>query len=128
MRPRDAAAAGRGYSADEQKSTVNNTTSFIRISCICIEEHRIKMFVPVAHGLRCTTSGAAGSGLGSTIKYLRGAAGIGLGAMAKYLQCTPKQRPEHHGQEPATHNERRRGQRPGHHYQVPATHNEQRRG
>jgi hypothetical protein len=39
-----------------------------------------------------------------------------------------RQRPGHHGQVPATHNERRRGQRPGHHDQAPTTHNERRRG
>jgi hypothetical protein len=33
-----------------------------------------------------TTSGAAGNGLGTTIKYLRGAAGIGLGTTIKYLR------------------------------------------
>jgi hypothetical protein len=31
------------------------------------------------------TSGAAGNGLSTTIKYLRGAAGIGLGTTIKYL-------------------------------------------
>jgi hypothetical protein len=36
--------------------------------------------------LRCTTSAAAGKGLGTTIKYLRGAAGIGLGTTVKYLR------------------------------------------
>jgi hypothetical protein len=35
--------------------------------------------------LRCTTSGAAGNGLGTTIMHLRAAAGIGLGNTAKYL-------------------------------------------
>ena len=34
--------------------------------------------------LPCTTSGAAGNGLGTTIKYLRAAAGIGLGTTIKY--------------------------------------------
>jgi hypothetical protein len=42
--------------------------------------------------LRQTTSGAAGSGLGTMAKYLRqptsGAAGKGLGATAKYLRRT----------------------------------------
>jgi hypothetical protein len=38
--------------------------------------------------MRCTTSGAAGNGLGPTIKYLCGAAGIGLGIMIKYLRRT----------------------------------------
>jgi hypothetical protein len=37
---------------------------------------------------RRSTSGAAGSGLGTTIKYLRGTAGIGLGTMIKYLRRT----------------------------------------
>jgi hypothetical protein len=32
-----------------------------------------------------TTSGAAGNGLYTTIKYMRGASGIGLGTTAKYL-------------------------------------------
>jgi hypothetical protein len=35
--------------------------------------------------LRRTTSGAAGNGLFTTIKYLRGAAGIGLGTTIKHL-------------------------------------------
>jgi hypothetical protein len=33
-----------------------------------------------------TTSGAAGNGLNTTIKYMRGAAGIGLGTTIKHLQ------------------------------------------
>jgi hypothetical protein len=33
-------------------------------------------------------SGAAGSGLYTTIKYMRGAAGIGLSTTAKYLRRT----------------------------------------
>jgi hypothetical protein len=36
--------------------------------------------------LQFTTSGAAGNGLGTTIKYLRAAAGIGLGTTIKYLR------------------------------------------
>jgi hypothetical protein len=60
---------------------------------------------------------AAGSGLstdlGTTTKYVRraasGAAGNGLGTTIKL--------------DPATHKERRRGQRPGHHNQVPETNN-----
>jgi hypothetical protein len=32
-----------------------------------------------------TTSGAAGNGLFTTIKYLRGAAGIGLGTTPRFL-------------------------------------------
>jgi hypothetical protein len=36
--------------------------------------------------LRCTASGAAGGGLGTTIKYLRDTAGIGLGNTLKYLR------------------------------------------
>jgi hypothetical protein len=35
--------------------------------------------------LRQTTSGAAGNGVGTTIKYMRGAAGIGLVTTIKYL-------------------------------------------
>jgi hypothetical protein len=38
--------------------------------------------------LQHTTSGVAGNGLGTTIKYLRGAAGIGPGTKVKYLRCT----------------------------------------
>jgi hypothetical protein len=38
--------------------------------------------------LRRTTSGAAGIELSTTIKYLRGAAGIGLGTTIKYLRRT----------------------------------------
>jgi hypothetical protein len=36
--------------------------------------------------LRCSTSGAAGYDLGTTIKFLRAAAGIGLGNTIKYLR------------------------------------------
>jgi hypothetical protein len=35
-----------------------------------------------------TTSGAAGNGLYTSIKYMRGAAGIGLGITIKYLRRT----------------------------------------
>jgi hypothetical protein len=49
------------------------------------------------------------------IKYLRGATGIGLGITIKYLRRTTRQQPGHHGQVPATHNERRRGKRSWHH-------------
>jgi hypothetical protein len=35
-----------------------------------------------------TTSGAAGNGLHTTIKYMRGAAGIGLGTTIKHLRHT----------------------------------------
>ena len=35
-----------------------------------------------------TTSGAAGNGLYTTIKYMRGAAGIGLGTTIKHLRRT----------------------------------------
>jgi ribosome biogenesis GTPase A len=35
-----------------------------------------------------TKSGAAGNGLGTTIKYMRGAADIGLGSKIKYLRRT----------------------------------------
>ena len=35
-----------------------------------------------------TTSGAAGYGLYTTIKYMRGAAGIGLGTTIKHLRRT----------------------------------------
>jgi hypothetical protein len=36
--------------------------------------------------LRHSTSGAAGNGLCTTIKYLRGAVGVGMGKTIKYLQ------------------------------------------
>jgi hypothetical protein len=86
-----------------------------------------------------TTSGAAGNGLYTTIKYLCGAAGIGLGTtprfcaagvsqLLKSASTTPRiygrrQRPVHYDQVHAW----RRGHRPGHHDQVPAAHNERRR-
>jgi hypothetical protein len=35
-----------------------------------------------------TKSGAAGSSLRTTIKYMRGAGGIGMGTTAKHLRCT----------------------------------------
>jgi hypothetical protein len=38
--------------------------------------------------LRRSTSGAAGNGLCTMIKYLRGVAGIGLGTTIKYLRRT----------------------------------------
>jgi hypothetical protein len=38
--------------------------------------------------LRCSTSGAAGSGLWTTTNYLRGAAGIGQGTTMKHLRRT----------------------------------------
>jgi hypothetical protein len=50
--------------------------------------------------LRCTTSGAAGDGLGTVIKYLRAAAGIGLG---KHDQLPARRRRHwswHHDQLP----------------------------
>jgi hypothetical protein len=48
-----------------------------------------------------TTSGAAGNGLHTAIKYMRGAAGIGLGATIKYLRratsgAAGNERPGHH--------------------------------
>jgi hypothetical protein len=75
--------------------------------------------------LRSSSSGAAGNGLGTTIKYLRGAAGIGLGTSIKYLRCTTSAAAgsglgtkinEH---STTMHNERRRGHLPGHHNHVP---------
>jgi hypothetical protein len=35
-----------------------------------------------------TSSGAAGNGLFTTIKYMRGASGIGMGTTIKHLRCT----------------------------------------
>jgi hypothetical protein len=78
--------------------------------------------------MRRTTSAAPGNGLGTTIKYLRGAAGIVLGTTIKYLRHKTRQRPWHHDQLPATHNERFRGKQHGHHDQVTAMHNERRHG
>jgi hypothetical protein len=67
-----------------------------------------------------TTSGAAGSDLYTTAKYMRGAAGIGLGTTIKHLRrATSSARPEHHDQVPATHNERRREQLPEYHEPPP---------
>jgi hypothetical protein len=81
--------------------------------------------------ISCCGHGVAGSGLGTTIKYLRrtasGAADYGPGTLIKHLRRKTRQRSGHHGQVPATRNERRRRQRPGHHGQVPAARNERRR-
>ena len=63
--------------------------------------------------------GAAGIGLGTTIKYLRSAAGIGLGTTIKYLRRTTSAAAgKNLGPAiklPATLNEQRRKQRPMHH-------------
>jgi hypothetical protein len=72
--------------------------------------------------------GAAGSGLGTTIKFLRGAAGIGLGTAIKLLRRATSVAAGLHDHAPAANNERRRGQWPGHHDQAPAARNERRRG
>jgi hypothetical protein len=45
--------------------------------------------------LRRTTSAAAGSGLGTTVKYLRGAAGTGLDTTIKYIRRATRQGPGH---------------------------------
>jgi hypothetical protein len=58
-----------------------------------------------------TTSGAAGNGLNTTIKYMRDAAGIGLGTTIKYLRRKTSGAAGNglnHDQVLATHNERRR--------------------
>jgi hypothetical protein len=51
-----------------------------------------------------TTSGSAGNGLYTTIKYMCGAAGNGLDTMIKYLRRTTSAAannwPEHHDQPP----------------------------
>ena len=47
--------------------------------------------------LRRTTSGAAGIGLGTTIKHLRGAVGFGLGTTIKYLRGAADIGLRHHG-------------------------------
>jgi hypothetical protein len=78
--------------------------------------------------LRCTTSAAAGSGLGTALKYLLGAAGIGLGTTIKYLRRAARLRPGHRDQVPTTHSERRREQLPWNFDQGPVAHNERRRG
>jgi hypothetical protein len=62
------------------------------------------------------------------IKYLRGAAGNGLGTTIKYTRRTTTQRPERHNQVPVTHSERRREQRTGHLDQILLRNNERRRG
>jgi hypothetical protein len=54
--------------------------------------------------IRCTTSAAAGNGLGITINE---------NSPAMHNERRREQRPGYHAQLPATHNERRRGQRPG---------------
>jgi hypothetical protein len=92
--------------------------------------------------LRRTPSGAAGSGLGTAINYLRGTASIGLGTEIKYLRGAAgislgttanhlrasRASAWTHAQLSAMRNERRRGRQPGYHDQLPATHNERRRG
>ena len=40
-----------------------------------------------------TTSGAAGNGLYTTIKYMRGASGIGMGTTIIHLRCTQRAAP-----------------------------------
>jgi hypothetical protein len=93
--------------------------------------------------LLSTTSGSAGNGLGTTIKYLRGAAGSGLGTTIKYLRHTASGAA---GNGLGTTVKYLRGaagnglgttikylrriirQLPGHHDQVLAMHNERRRG
>jgi hypothetical protein len=93
--------------------------------------------------MRRTTGGAAGSSLGTTIKYLRGAASSGLGTTMQYLMRIASGAA---GNGLGTTNKYVRGaagsglgtmikylrrttrQRLGHHDQVPAMHNEQRRG
>jgi hypothetical protein len=71
--------------------------------------------------------GAAGSGLGTTIKFLRGAAGIGLGTAIELLRRATSAAAGLHDHVPATHNERRSRKRPGRNDEVPTTHNERRR-
>jgi hypothetical protein len=44
-----------------------------------------RMLKPVSMYMQRTTSGAAGKGLYTTVKFMRCAAGIGLGPMIKYL-------------------------------------------
>jgi hypothetical protein len=66
--------------------------------------------------------------MGTKIKHMRGAASTGLGTTIKYLRRITNQRPGRHDQVPATLNELRRTQQPGCNYQVPATHNERCRG
>jgi hypothetical protein len=50
------------------------------------ERHRGQRPGATAKYLRCTTSVAAGNGLGTTATFLRAAAGIGLGTTIKYLR------------------------------------------
>ena len=74
--------------------------------------------------MQCTASGAAGSGLYTTIRYMRGASGIGMGTTIKHLRCTTSgaagnRRPGRNHEVPATHNERRREQWHEHHHHPP---------
>jgi hypothetical protein len=64
-----------------------------------------------------TTSDAAGNGLHTTTKYMRGAAGTDLGTRIKYLRRTTSDL----YQVPAMHNERRREQWPEHHDHPPCS-------
>ena len=75
-----AAGIGLGTTSRRRKPTVET----------CVDNNaklRPQASVLVTYMQR-TTSGAAGNGLYTTIKYMRGAAGIGLGATAKYLRRT----------------------------------------
>jgi hypothetical protein len=124
--PGAAARAPRSSSCDAQRAAPRATILVLWSSTY--DAHAGNGLGITIKYLRRTASSAAGSGLSNTIKYLRGAAGNGLGTTIKYLRRTTRQRPRHHDQVPATHNERHHGQRPRHHDQGPATHNERRRG
>jgi hypothetical protein len=67
-----------------------------------------------------TMSGAAGSGLCTTIKYMRGAADIGLSTTIKHLRRTTSGAAGNGlgatMKYPATQNKRSREQMPEHHY------------
>jgi hypothetical protein len=68
-----------------------------------------------------TTSGAAGNGMYTTMKYMRGAAGIGLGITIKHLRRTTSGAAGNGlgATIKYLHNERRREQWPEHHDHPP---------
>ena len=103
--PREKDLAPRSTTCDAQRAAPRATAWAIR-SSTC--------------DLRRTTSGAAGSSLGATIKYLtERRRGLRPGHHDKLPARRRGHRPGHHDQIPAPHNERRREQRPGHHGKLP---------
>jgi hypothetical protein len=94
-------------------SAVNLLLIFLLLRWRCGDA--VKGLSTTAKHLRRTASCAAGNGLETKAKYLRGAAETGLGTTIKYLRCTTRQRFLHQDQLHAIRNERSRGQRPTHH-------------